>query len=213
MELQNIMKRLADSKTATQDGIKTASAPSAAAAPTADALRDALHTAMATTEKTAAAPPVAAPSSPEGDLLKMAEDLTNAEEQAMQKQASILGAAMCDGFMERFAQYEDAAGQVAPAKTASIASLAVPSDATLDTIKTAAQDPAFQKFASENPDLVKEAFDLGYQQTYGQLVKEAQDDFQQGYDDTMGQVHQVAADSYKTAALTINNVLREAQAA
>lgn len=213
MELQKIMQRLGESRSAAETGIKTASAtPSNGTSHNPEALRSALHSALSSTEKTAsAAPAPTAPmQTPEGDLLKIAEDLTNAEEQAMQKQASILGAAMCDGFMERFAQYEEAAGQVAPtAKTAAMQG----QDPALETIKTAAQDPAFQKFAAENPDLVKEAFDLGYQQTYGQLVKQAQDEFQRGYDETMTQVHQKAAEVYKTAAVTINNVLRKAQAA
>jgi len=207
MELHTIMNRLSDSRSAEQAGIKTAAAPSTA--PSSDALRDALRTALTTSEKTASAGPAPVAATPEGDLLKMAEDLSNAEEQVMQKQASILGAAMCDGFMERFAQYETAAGEVAP-QSAKVAAVSALHDPALETIKTAAQDPAFQKFAAENPDLVKEAFDLGYQQTYGNLVKEAQDDFQRGYDDTMAHVHQKAAGIYKEAAYTINSVLQAA---
>jgi hypothetical protein len=214
MELHTIMNRLGDTRSAEQAGIKTASAPSnGTTAPSSEALRSALHSALSTEKTAAAAAPASAPqATPEGDLLKMAEDLSNAEEQAMQKQASILGAAMCDGFMERFAQYEGAAAQVAPqpAKTAAVHAVADPS---IEMIKSAAQDPGFQKFAAENPDLVKEAFDLGYQQTYGQLVKQAQDEFQRGYDETMTQVHEKAAEVYKTAAISINNVIREARAA
>lgn len=206
MELHKIMQRLGESRNATDAGIKTASVVKKAQNDT-DALRGALHNALVTPNREKTAAIIAPQTTPQGDLLKMAEDLTNAEEQAMQKQASLLGAAMCDGFMERFAQYEEAAGQVAPStKTAAAAT----HDRALEMIKTAAQDPEFQKFANANPELVKEAFDLGYQQTYGQLVKEAQDQFQQGYDDQMSQIHKTATDVYKTAAYTINDVLRKA---
>jgi len=211
MEIAQILKRLDDSRSADQ-GIKTASA-TPAAAPTTDALRTALRSSLAVgqQEKTAAV----STASPTGDLLKMAEDLTNAEEEAMMKQASIYGAAMCDGFMNRFGQYEQAAMEVAPAPQAKIAASSqglLPTytqpDNELEAIKTAAADPGFQKFASENPELVKEAFDLGYQQEMGKLVKTAEEDFQQGYNDTMREVHKIASEVYKQGAVTINQVIR-----
>jgi hypothetical protein len=208
MEIAQIMKRLDESRSADQ-GIKTASVQTAA--PTTDALRTALRSSLAVgqQEKTAA---VAGMASPTGDLLKMAEDLTNAEEEAMMKQASIYGAAMCDGFMARYGQYENAAMEVAPVKTAAVQQpMYRQQDNTLDTIKTAAADPSFQKFASENPDLVKEAFDLGYQQEMGNLVKTAEEDFQHGYNDTMQEVHKIASEVYKQGAYTINHVIRTLQ--
>jgi thioredoxin-like negative regulator of GroEL len=207
MEIAQILKRLDDSRSADQ-GIKTASA-TPATAPTTDALRTALRSSLAVgqQEKTAAV----STTSPTGDLLKMAEDLTNAEEEAMMKQASIYGAAMCDGFMNRFGQYESAAMEVAPAPKTAAVQQPVRQDNELEAIKTAAADPGFQKFASENPELVKEAFDLGYQQEMGKLVKTAEEDFQQGYNDTMREVHKIASEVYKQGAVTINQVIRSLQ--
>ena len=210
MEIAQIMKRLSDSRTTNQEAVKTASVKPSNGTGSPDQLRAALRQTLAvapSTEKTAAAPS----ENPAGSLLKLAEDLTNAEEEAMMKQASIYGAAMCDGFMNRFAQYDDAAAQVAPAsvKTASVYQ---GYDPALETIKTAAADPEFKKFASANPELVKEAYDLGYQQTMGTLVKQAQDDFDAGYSDTMQEIHKVASHAYVQGARTINTVLRSMQA-
>lgn len=213
MEIGKIMQRLNESRAAEQGGIKTASTPT----PTSpDALRSALRDTLAAAPQTTKVAAVA-PTNPTGDLLKLAEDLTSAEEEALLKQASLYGAAMCDGFMARYAQYETAAEQVAPAvKTAAAqatgpmtAPANFPADAGLETIKmAAANDPAFQKFAASNPDLVKEAVDLGYRQTWDALVKQANDDFQRGYEDTLAETHKMASECYKAGAITINNVLR-----
>lgn len=212
MEIGKIMQRLNESRTAEQQGIKTASAGSTGKTSSAETLRAALRETLATaptTEKTAAARPAA---NPAGDLMKLAEDLTSAEEEALMKQAAVYGAAMCDGFMTRFAQYDEAAGQLPQVKTA--AQVPVSHDPNLEAIKTAAaHDPEFVKFASENPDLVKEAVDLGYRQTMDQLVKTAEADYESGYTDTMQEMHKIASECYKAGAVTINNVLREMRAA
>lgn len=209
MELKDIMQRLNSSRDAEAASVKTASAqPSGTPNADPEALRGALRDALATSdgsEKTAAAAPG---SKPTDDLLKMAADLSAADEAALTKQAEVYGAAMCDGFMARFADYEDAAlktaGTVPTQKTAGAV------DQDLEMIKTAAQDPEFQKFASENPELVKEAFDLGYQQQWGSMVKEAQDNFEQGYNDQMENLHKTAAACYKAGAVAINDILRKA---
>jgi hypothetical protein len=207
MDIAHIMKRLDESRTVEQAAIKTASVKTET--PNADALRSALRSALSsgTTEKTAA---VQQPEDVAGTLLKMAEDLTHAEEEALMKQAQIYGAAMCDGFMNRFGQYEKAAMEVAPAPK--MASAPVYSqDPDLNAIKTAAADPDFQKFASENPELVKEAFDLGYQTEWGHLVKQANNEFEQGYNDTMTEIQKIAAQVYANGAITANELIRAAQ--
>lgn len=215
MEIGKIMQRLNESRAADQTGIKTASANDGKNGPsTPDALRAALRDTLASapsSEKTASAEPAA---NPAGDLMKLAEDLTSAEEEALMKQAAVYGAAMCDGFMARFAQYDEAAGALPEVKTAAAQQQQVATgDADLEAIKTAAaNDPEFVKFASENPDLVKEAADLGYRQTMDQLVKTAEADFESGYNDTMQEMHKMASECYKAGAFTINNVLREMQA-
>jgi hypothetical protein len=215
MELAQIMHRLEQSTQTAQAGVKTAAAISSPAT-SSDILRDTLRTALSGIDKTAAVQPTNAPV---GDLLKIAEDLTGAEEERLLKLAQVYGAAMCDGFMERFASYESAALQVAPpqVKTAAAQAAAVAQpqyvDQAIEYIKTAAADPEFIKFAEANPELVKEAYALGYQTQWQGMVKQAQDDFERGYNETMGEVYKLAADCYKAGAVTINDVLRQAAAA
>lgn len=194
MDIDQILNRLSASQKAETTAIKTASAQPAATSST-EALRGALRDALATNpmEKTAAVTPT---DDPTGDLLKFASDLSNAEHEALLKQASVYGAAMCDGFMTRFAQYDEAAGQVsAPVKTASAPATAV--------------GESFEKFAAENPELVKEAYELGYRTKMAGLQKQAEEEFEAGYNDTMNEVHKMASDIYKQAAHTTNNVIRQ----
>lgn len=212
MELAKIMQRLEDSKVAAQAGVKTASV-SGPSNPAPEALRNALRTALSTTEKTAA---VQAPAgSPVNDLMKFAEDLSQAEDAALEKKAQVLGAAICHGFMSEFARYEQAALETAPATTKMAAAQAAAqympqtTDTAVEMIKQASQDPEFVKFASENPELVKEAYALGYQRAYEGLTKQAEEDFQRGYSETMEQVHKLASDCYVQGVQTINNVLRK----
>jgi hypothetical protein len=212
MELGQIMQRLEQSTQTATAGVKTAAAAPNGAGSSPDILRETLRATLGGIEKTASA----AAAEPVGDLLKVAEDLSRAEEAQLLKQAQIYGAAMCDGFMERFASYEAAALQVAPPQAKTAAAQAAASaqpqavDQAIEHIKVAAADPEFIKFAEANPDLVKEAYALGYQRQWEGLVKQAQDDFNRGYGETMDEVHKLAADCYKAGAVTINNVLRQA---
>ena len=189
MEIASIMQRLEASNAADSSGIKTAAA-TPTTTPTADALRSELRQALSVvTEKTAAAPAASPQASPTSDLLKIASEMAGAEEEALMKQAQVYGAAICDGFMTRYAQYEQAASEVAPmqqpTKTAAVAPV---------------QSLDFNKFASENPQLVKEAYDLGYHQKMAALKEAANERFGAGYNDTMGEVHKIASDLYKHGA-------------
>lgn len=184
MEIAQIMQRLEDSKAADTAGIKTAAALASSTAPSAEALRTELRQVLSQARgetKTASAPPVQG--NPAGDLVKMASDLANAEEEALLKQAQVYGAAICDGFMTRYAQYEAAAGEV-----------------VLDQPKTAAVTSDFQKFAQENPELAKEAYDLGYRTKMAELQTQANEQFSAGYQDTMQEVHKIASTLYKHGA-------------
>lgn len=189
MEIAQIMKRLEESEQASSAGVKTAAAqPPKTAAPSADSLRNELRQALSevTTEKTAETQRTKeASQAPVGQLVKMASDLVNAEEEALMKQAQVYGAAICDGFMARYAEYEAAANEVAPEqpKTAS-----------------AQVDDDFRKFAEANPDLTKEAYDLGYQTKMAALQKQASERFEAGYNDTMQEVHKLASALYKHGA-------------
>lgn len=124
---------------------------------------------------------VAAQASPTQDLLKLANDLSGAEHDALVKEAQLYGAAVCDGFMLRMSQYNEASAKVAAQQPA--------------PVKTASDD-SFDKFASENPDLVKEAAQLGYDSTVSQLEKLSQLAYDAGWNNTVAQIHKTAADSF-----------------
>jgi hypothetical protein len=155
MELKNILMDL--EKTAEDGVVKTASAKkqnssekvSSARTELLGALNDIL-VAPGTT-KTAADQQSAV-----GELTKMASNLANADVEALVKEANFWGSAVADGFVSRLNQHVDATSSYAT-KTASA-----------DGIPTQAE---FEKFAEENPDLVKQAIELGYYHGKAQLAE------------------------------------------
>ena len=169
-------------------GEKTASATAPAAAPSGSAassndagerLKQALKEATAPeATKTASA------SSPVEDLTKIAADLSKAEHEAITKEAQLYGAALCDGFMARAAQYKEAAAKAGPAPTAKTAA----------AVAGGTED--FEKFAAENPELVKEAAELGFTATMGQLEKLADAAYTKGWNVTVQQIHKTASDCF-----------------
>jgi hypothetical protein len=182
MELHEIMTQIKGTST---DGLtKTASAPAPGAktAGARDKLLSALDGVLTPGEKTAAAQPGAKPAT--GELVKMATDLANSESAALVKEAQFYGAAVADGFMSRLGQYESAAAKepVPTLKTASA-----------DGVPTQAE---FEKFASENPDLTKQAIDLGYLHGKAQIEQLKVAAFEKGYADTQKQIVELQ----KTAA-------------
>lgn len=164
-------------KNADKENEKTASAKAApavkTAAPVADPLSAALNSALAaasTSDKTASA------STPVADLEKIASQVVDAEQEALVKEARLYGAAVADGFVARIAQHNAAAEKVAAARPE--------------------VNDSFDKFASENPDLVKEAADLGYQTTMAQIQKLAQASYNKGYEETTNQIYKTACDAF-----------------
>jgi hypothetical protein len=161
-------------------GEKTASVRAPESTPAASASSDAgdrLRQAL----KEATAPEAtktAAQTSPVEALTKIASDLSEAEHEALKKEAQLYGAAVCDGFMARAAQYAEATNKTAGAPT-----------------KTAGDD-SFEKFATENPDLVKEAAEQGYRSAFDQLNKLAEAAYVKGYDTTVAQIHKYACDAF-----------------
>lgn len=146
-------------------------------------LRQALKEATADAE---ASTKTAAQASPIDDLTKLAASVVADEHEATVKEAQLYGAAVCDGFMARLAQYDAAAQKHAgmvPEKAASIASV---------------ETDTFEKFASENPSLVREAHDLGYEQTRQDLHKLAQAAWVHGHNGTVQWIHKTASDSFVT---------------
>lgn len=179
MELQNILSALDTIDDAGTE--KTASAEKQVEAEKVSNARDKLLTALddamsPTTEKTAA---VGTPAT--GELVKMASELAASDSEALTKEAHLYGAAVADGFMSRLGQYESATAGAQPAATTKVASA--------DGVPTEAE---FEKFAQENPDMVKQAAELGYlhgkQQIEG-LKKEA---FDKGYTDANAEIAELS---------------------
>jgi hypothetical protein len=181
---------------------KTASAvapaPTNAPAPSGDVterLKVALAEAMKPEEpKTASA----TTPSPLADLTKMAADLSASEHEAMKKEAMLYGAALCDGFMARAAQYQAAADKVA--------SVAPTSTAT----KTAAEQD-FEKFAAENPQLVKDAAQLGYDTAMQQLGQLHDAAYNKGWNDTVQQIHKTASDCFVAGFKVVVDMIEAAR--
>jgi hypothetical protein len=157
----------------------TPSSSDAAAAGLRQALKEATADAGASTKTATQASPI-------DDLTKLAASVIADEHEATVKEAQLYGAAVCDGFMARLAQYDAAAQKhagVLPEKTA---------------IVTSAETDTFEKFASENPDLVREAHDLGYEQTRQELHKLAEAAWIHGHNGTVQWIHKTASDSFVT---------------
>lgn len=98
---------------------------------------------------------------PASSLEKLASDAQAAEEQILTKKAQYLGAALADGFMARFAQYDTALSDVA-VKTAT----AAPNTDTL----------AKEAYAAARADLEKQAqteYERGYNDQLGEIQKVA----------------------------------------
>ncbi len=117
--------------------------------------------------KTAAAKPPGV----SGDLQRMAKEAQASENEQMLKQAEFMGAAVCDGFMARFAQY-DSALSAAGHKTASVAP------------------------GQPSEEYVQKVAEAAYAKAVDDMQKTAAAEYQKGYDDTLEYVHKVASDMH-----------------
>lgn len=173
----------------------TTPAADAATAPSndiADRLKVALQEATAPeAQKTAAQ------ASPTEDLTKLASDLSKAEHDSLVKEAQLYGSAVADGFMARLAQYNEAAAKIA-------------GQSPVET-KTAGEVVDFQKFAAENPQLVKDAAQLGYDNTVSQLEKLSAAAYDKGWNDTVVQVHKLASDAFVAGFKFVVDTIQAAQ--
>lgn len=190
MELNEILTAI---KGTQRNGMqKTASASSAKApAPkTAQAqaqLSQALKTALTPPQQTKTAADNSNAAAPAIDTLtKVASALANSDQEALIKEAQLYGAAVADGFMARIGQYEQAV-MALPAQT--------------KTASAAPTDAEFEKFAAENPELVKQAMEVGYRDGQQQIELLKQAAFTQGYNDARAQIIEAAkTGKTKTAA-------------
>lgn len=166
-------EKTASASSAPIDTTKTAVSPST----TGEKLKQALKEATADpvpVEKQASA------DSPVGDLMKTASNIVNAEHEALVKEAHLYGAAVADGFLARVGQHTEAVEKVAATEPA----------------KTAGETDSFEKFASENPDLVKEAAELGYATTMSQMEKLAEGSYTAGYNGAVESIYKLANASF-----------------
>jgi len=115
---------------------------------------------------------------PATQLEHMAKQAHEAEAELLQKQAQHMGAAIADGFMERFAQYDTALSS-AGIKTAS----------TPDTA-----------------DLEKAA-EYGYNKAVIDMEKTAEAEYDRGYVEQMQEVHKLAADTHYTGQVVARQII------
>src|SRR5450631_3268985 len=129
MKLSKVLSTYSSEKTASAAASPTPTAKTAS--DTTDRLKLALKEASAPLlfEKIAAVQV-----SPVADLVKIASDVAGAEHEALVKEAQLYGASVCDGFMARMSQYNEAAEKIAGQQP---------------QVKTAAvvADASFEKFA------------------------------------------------------------------
>ena len=123
----------------------------------------------------------ASANTPAADLERMAKQAAALEEQALTKEAHFLGAAVADGFMERFAQYDVALNNAG--------------------VKTASADPAMVKAAAEE----------GYLTAVAHMEKHAADEYQRGYEDTLRSVHKLASEIHYGGQAMARAILQQAQ--
>lgn len=194
MKLSDALAKINPGSAEKTAGVVAPSAPAvapAASSDIADRLKVALQEAIAPeAQKTAAQ------ASPVEDLTKIAADLSASEHEALRKEAMAYGAAVCDGFMARAAQYNEAAAKVAAEQPAP---------------KTAATVDTFDKFAAENPDLVKEAAQLGFDTTNVQLQKLAEAAYDKGWNDTVQKIHKLASDSFVAGFKAVIDIVEAAR--
>jgi hypothetical protein len=176
-------EKTASASPAPTDTDKTVASPSTTAEKLSQALKEATAD-PAPAEDTAAAEKRASANSPVEDLFKTAGQIASAEHEALVKEAHLYGAAVADGFLARVGQHTEAAEKVAAANP------------TAAPASTSATDDSFEKFAADNPDLVKEAAELGYATTMGQLEKLAEDAYATGYNGAVESIYKLANASF-----------------
>lgn len=173
----------------------TSTAPSEKAAANRPALATALSEALASaTEKTAAVVPVAKVS-PVTDVMKVAQEIAGSEKEAAIKEAQLLGTAFADAAVARLGEWQKTAGQMLAATPAAPAS-PVQTD--------------FNKFSQTNPELVKQAQQLGYDKAKADLEKQAEDSYVQGYNDTVDTIHKTASLEFLKAAAVTAQIVQAA---
>lgn len=187
MKIERILAGIREAQSTEKKASETAPATSSAekTSSSSPALLSALNDALAGAEKTAS---VATEASPVDDVMKVAADLARMEKEAAEKEARTLGTAFADAAVARLEEWNKAAAELMASQPAPAA--------------------PFGKFASENPDLVKQAAQLGYEQAKAELEKQAAESYTQGYNDTVEQIHKVASAEFLKGAAATSDLLQ-----
>lgn len=185
MKIDRILAGIRESQAAEKQASETPVAPATEkTASTQTALVSAMKEALApAAEKTAAEKKPAA--SPVDDVMKVAQELAGAEKEAALKEAQILGAAFADAAVARLGDWSKTAQQLV---------------AGAPVVQAIPGNVDFNKFAQQNPELVKQAAQLGYEKAKADLEKQAEDSYVQGYNDTVETIHKTAALEFLKAA-------------
>jgi hypothetical protein len=194
MKIDRILAGIRESQAAEKQASEAPPAVSTAekTAATHSTLISALNEALSTEGKTAAvAEGTSATTSPLADVMKVAQELAGAEKEAAVKEAQLLGAAFADAAVARMAEWNKTASQMG---------------VTRDTSNT-----DFQSFAQTNPDLVKQAAQLGYDTAKADLEKQAEASYVQGYNDTVDTIHKTAALEFLKAAAVTAQLIQSAR--
>jgi len=202
MKLQTLIATLKNTE-ASKASTKTASESTAPVAPAAPApaetkLAATLREATAEATKTASEAPAM---SVAAEVLKVAAEMADAEQELALKEAALLGAAFADSAVQRFAEWQKAAGSLegTPVKTASFQ----PAQPQADAV--------FTKFAAENPVQARQALALGYAPTEAGLEKMAHESYVQGYNDQVTEIFKVAQDEFLKGAAQTSLLLERAR--
>lgn len=186
MKIDRILAGIRESQAAEKQASE-APAPAASStekvASTQTALVSAMKDALAPAEKTAGEKTTGA--SPVDDVMKVAEEMAGAEKEAALKEAQMLGTAFADAAIARMTEWNKTAQQML---------------AAAPTAPAVSSNTDFGKFAEQNPDLVKQAAQLGYEKAKADLEKQAEDSYVQGYNDTVETIHKTAALEFLKAA-------------
>lgn len=116
---------------------------------------------------------------PSQDLVKIAQKLADAEQLALVKEAEMYGAAVCDGFIARMGEHESNGVKVA-------------------------------SFGGGDVDemLMKQAMELGYRETRGELEKLAQQAYAHSYDETTKIASEALEAEYNEATKIASEAIR-----
>lgn len=175
-----ILNRMQDA----ESGITEKTAAAEPEAPNAAARMLSTVRSISSTVKTAAA---SAPTlTPVASLERMAKEAQAAEQDQLLKQAQFMGAAVADGFMERFAQYDTAL-----------------SDQGVKVASSAAAAP--------NEAILQKVAEAAYSQAVQDMEKQAAEEYEQGYNDQLQEIHKIASDVHYIGQQTANHLVQEAR--